>query len=93
MLKVIPIGRVADDRRASWLPNPGITTRKAPPLKSIRASWIDGQSLLDINFYPKGPDRTQVTVQHNKLPNAEQAEAMKNYWSEALESLGSYLTA
>jgi uncharacterized protein YndB with AHSA1/START domain len=82
-----------EDRRAAWLPDPRITIRKVNSQKSIRATWIDGQTSLDISFYPKGPERTQVTVQHSKLSNAEQADEMKRYWSEALDRLARYLTA
>jgi len=74
-------------QRARWLPDPEITIRKATPLKTLRVTWADGKTLLDVSFTPKGSDRTQVTVQHSKLPDAGQAEQMKAYWSEALTRL------
>jgi hypothetical protein len=79
------------DQRACWLPDPGFTVRKTTLQKTIRAIWIDGQTWLVISFYSKKSDRTQVTVQQNRLPNGEQAEEMKAYWSDALVRLERFL--
>ena len=80
-----------EGQRARWLPDPGFTIRTESLNKSLRITWIDGFTNLDVNFYEKGPGKCQVTVQHSKLDDADQAEAMKVYWSEALESLGHFL--
>lgn len=79
-------------RRAEWLPDPGFTVRKSTEHKSLRVTWVDGQTSLDVAFTPKGPERTQVAVQHSKLESAERAEEMKSYWSTALERLTAYLS-
>ena len=82
-----------DSQRANWLPGTQITIRKATPNHSLRVSWGDGRSSLDVRFYPKGADKTQVTVQHSELPDAEQAEQMKTYWSAALDRLAEHLAS
>jgi hypothetical protein len=42
---------------------------------------------LEINFYPKETGKSQVVVQHSKLPNATAATRMKTYWGKALDRL------
>ena len=78
-------------QRSGWLTKPRLRLRKANPGKSARFTWIDGQSVVEARFTAKGPERTQVTVQHDKLSDAEQAEQMKAYWGEALENLAQWL--
>ena len=78
-------------QRLAWLPDPAFTIRTQTANKILRITWTDGQSSLDVAFYPKGPSKTQITVQHSKLKDAAQAETMKSYWSEALDRLTGYL--
>ncbi|HLE50784.1 MAG TPA: DUF4287 domain-containing protein [Anaerolineales bacterium] len=78
-------------QRARWLPDPDFTIRKARTLRSLRITWVDGMTNLDVDFYKKGPEKCQVTVQHDRLSNAEQAEQMKAYWGEALNRLNEWL--
>jgi uncharacterized protein YndB with AHSA1/START domain len=77
--------------RARWLPDATFTARKATPGKSIRAAWADGTTSLDIQFYRKGENKTQVTAQHNKLAGGDEAERMKEYWRAALDRLKTLL--
>jgi hypothetical protein len=65
----------------------GLVVRKATANKSMRVTWSDGKTDLEINFYAKDPKKSQVVVQHNKLPNARSAAKMKTYWSNALDRL------
>ena len=77
-----------DDRtRRDWLEHSRIVIRKAIPPKSIRITWVDGETTLDVNFYAKGKDKSQITVQHGKLANSKLAAHMKAYWGEQLERL------
>jgi hypothetical protein len=79
------------NQRSRWLPDPAFTIRRQTQNKSLRAVWVDGQTNLDVDFYDKGPARTQVTVQHSRLADTDQAEAMKAYWAEALNRLDEFL--
>lgn len=72
--------------RNGWL-SESITVRKATENKSMRITWSDSKSRLDVNFYPKGVSKSQAVVQHSKLADSEEAERMKLYWKGALESL------
>jgi uncharacterized protein YndB with AHSA1/START domain len=77
--------------RRRWLPEPGAVVRKATPEKSIRLGWPD-QTLVSVDFYPKGDSKTQVAVQHGKLPDSEAAARMKAWWGDALERLKAELS-
>lgn len=76
-----------EKERASWLSEDGLEVRKATPNKSIRVTWKDKKTSLEINFYPKSADKSQVVVQHSKLANGSAAAKMKTYWSKALDRL------
>jgi uncharacterized protein YndB with AHSA1/START domain len=79
---------VANEKsRSSWLPEGGLVVRKATANKSIRTNWKDGKTSLEISFYPKGDGKSQVVVQHSKLPDAKAAAKMKTYWDKALDQL------
>lgn len=77
--------------RNRWLDLPDSDTafdiRKATTDKSLRITWVDGMTSLDVNFYNKGKAKTQVVMQHTKLKNKTQAERMKADWRAQLNSL------
>lgn len=72
--------------RRRWLPEADFTVRKATPEKSLRLAWGDGTK-VEVNLYPKGEAKSQVTVDHQKLPDAQEAARCKAWWGEALDRL------
>ena len=79
---------VANEKsRSRWLPEDGLDVRKATANKSMRVTWKDGKTSLEINFYPKGDGKSQIVVQHSKLPDAKAAAKMKTFWGKALDKL------
>ena len=76
-----------DKVRNGWLAENGLHVRKATPNKSMRITWGDQKTSLEINFYPKSADKAQVVVQHSKLANASAAAKMKVYWTNALDRM------
>jgi uncharacterized protein YndB with AHSA1/START domain len=78
-------------QRGRWLKDAKFTIRKATANRSLRFTWIDGTTNVEVMFYGKGNRKSQVTVQHNKLANAAEAERKKKYWAEQLERLQKYL--
>lgn len=80
-------------QRKRWLPDGAIAIRKTTPGRSIRATWVDGKSSLDVNFYAKGETKSQVALEHGKLANGDEVERMRAYWSRALEALKRLLEA
>ena len=75
-----------DALRRRWLADPGLTVRKVNPGKSVRTLWSDGKTQVNVLFYDKG-GKTQVAVQHAKLPDSAEAERYKQYWEENLTRL------
>lgn len=67
--------------------------RKATPNKSIRITWTDGKTSVQVGFYPKGNGKSQVAVQHTKLESAKEVETMKKCWKGALDRLDATLTS
>jgi uncharacterized protein YndB with AHSA1/START domain len=74
-------------KRAQWLQEEGLVERTAVKNKSMRVTWNDQKTILAISFLPKGEGKSQIVVQHGKLPNARSAAKMKKYWGEALDRL------
>jgi len=79
--------------RTPWLGKTGLTIRTSTRDKTLRINWTKDGSNLEVRFYPKGSSKTQVTIQHGKLADAETAEKMKTYWSKSLARLQAYLEA
>lgn len=67
--------------------------RQATANKSMRITWVDNKTSLEVNFYPKGQAKSQLVVQHGKLPDAQAAAKMKIYWSKKLDWLKEFLKA
>lgn len=74
-------------KRARWLADPDVTIRTSAPGRSLRMTWIDGETSVEVWLTPKGESKTQVAVQHVKLANARDVERKKAYWGEQLERL------
>lgn len=72
--------------RKKWLAE-AITIRKATENKSLRITWADGKASVTVNLYTKGEGKSQVTVQHEKIANAEEAARLKKFWGEKMEAL------
>ena len=82
-----------ESARDTWLNEAGLVVRKATSNKSMRVTWKDGKTSLEINFYPRETGKSQVVVQHSKLPNTAAATRMKTYWARALDRLRTNLEA
>jgi uncharacterized protein YndB with AHSA1/START domain len=77
--------------RAAWLRDHRFTIRTATANKSMRITWVDGKTSLEVNFYRKGPGKSSVAVQHGKLPDSKAGETMKRYWAGALDNLRAFI--
>jgi uncharacterized protein YndB with AHSA1/START domain len=73
--------------RNSWLSEDGLAVRKATANKTMRVTWSDAKTNVEISFAARGDDKSQVVVQHGKLPNAKAAATMKDYWGKGLDRL------
>lgn len=76
-------------RRKRWIDlEMKVTT--STPAKSVRIAAAGG-TRVDVNIYAKGPSKTTVQLQHEKLLSAEEVQRMKSYWAAAFDVLKSHL--
>jgi uncharacterized protein YndB with AHSA1/START domain len=73
--------------RKRWLPEPTFLVRKATAHKSMRITWVDGGTNVEVRFLEKGPRKILVTVRHSRLVKARDVVRMKHYWKKALDDL------
>lgn len=73
--------------RERWLGDgAALTVSRATPNKSMRIAGEDG-SRIDVLFVAKGEGRSQVSVDHRKLPDAAAVQRAKAFWKERLGAL------
>ena len=77
--------------RGRWLDGEIGKVRTSTAAKSMRLDGKDG-SIVAVGFWPKGPSKSAVSVQHTKLRDQETATKLKKYWSERLDALRDVLT-
>ena len=76
--------------RKKWL-DENIEITKQTENKSVRAVWSASATRLSVDFYPKSDTKSQIVVQHLKLPDSTVAAAMKELWATRLDALKSLL--
>lgn len=92
----VPVGdlfdSVVEERlRKEWLPDADLSLRTATKARSARYDWEDGSTRVNVSFEAKGPSKATVYVSHERLPDADTAEAMKAYWRAALVDLKAHV--
>ncbi len=91
----VPLARLyrawSDARtRARWLADVDLTIRTATRDKSMRITWPDKTSVA-VGFTGKGSTKSQVAIQHERLPDKAAATRLKQYWEQRLAGLGEVL--
>jgi hypothetical protein len=94
----VPLGKLfeawADARlRRKWLAEADMEVTKTTKNKYFRAKWDGGKSRLSVGFYAKGPGKSQVAVDHERLADSKECARIKEYWSGALDRLQATLTS
>jgi len=79
------------ENRCQWLKDTGFEIRKATPERSLRFTWVDGETQVVADFSSPGKGKSMVAVQHSKLPGARAAANMKAYWAAQLANLQVFL--
>jgi hypothetical protein len=83
--------RFSDRRsRAVWLPGVDLVVRTATRNKYLRITWPD-QTTVEVGFTGRGGAKSQVAVQHNRLPDRAAVDRTKQYWAERFAALGDIL--
>lgn len=77
--------------RSRWMAKAPVEVRRAVEPKSIRMAWKSGGSRVEVNFFAKGTGRSQVQVEHAKLPSTTAVARQKTYWAAALARLKALL--
>lgn len=88
----VDVGRLYDafvDRslRPRWLPEAVLSERTATRPKSARFDWGTGETRVNVTFLDKGRDKSAVALEHRRLPDASEADRMKDYWRRRLQTL------
>ena len=73
--------------RARWLPGAELRERTSQPGRTARFDWEDGATRLVVGFTAKGEAKSQVALEHERLPDADAAEKARAYWREHLVAL------
>ena len=92
----VPVERLFDafvneSTRDRWLLDGELRERTSTRPKSARFDWGDGETRVNVGFQAKGDERSTVDLEHERLPDGEQAERMKAYWRERVTALKSQL--
>lgn len=82
-----------ESKRERWLPEGGLRERTALKPKSVRFDWGDGGTRVNVSFTAKGETKSTASIQHERLADAEEAERMKTYWRERVNTLKEVLEA
>jgi uncharacterized protein YndB with AHSA1/START domain len=80
-----------DGAREGWLPGADLRVRTATAPKSARYDWEDGTTRVIVTFERADDAKGRVFVSHERLPDADTAEAMKAFWRERLVALKAQL--
>ena len=79
--------------RERWLPGAELSVRTATAPKSARYDWEDGSTRVIVGFEALADGRSRIALAHERLPDADAADAMKQYWRDALTALKATLEA
>jgi hypothetical protein len=88
----VPVGRlyeafVDESLRKRWLPDGKLRERTATRPKSARFDWGDGETRVVVGFTAKDAAKSTAALEHERLPDAEEAERMKAFWRERVTAL------
>jgi uncharacterized protein YndB with AHSA1/START domain len=78
-------------QRNEWLTDGKMSLRTSQPHRSARFNWEDGSTRVKVDFMDKGRAKSTVAVAHERLADADQAEATKAMWKERLAKLEAFL--
>jgi hypothetical protein len=65
---------VDDSARSRWLPDGELRLHTATEPKSARFDCGDGATRVNLTFTAKGERKSLVSLQHERLPDADEAE-------------------
>lgn len=81
------------EERERWLPGADMRERTATAPKSARYDWEDGTTRVIAGFERLVDGRSRIALAHERLPDADAADAMKGWWRDRLGALKAMLEA
>ena len=78
--------------RRRWLGSARFTITTATRNKSLRIKWPEGDTRVEVLFYPKAAWRCQMSVSHSRLAGQAQVTQKKSYWGKAIKRLVGLVT-
>jgi hypothetical protein len=72
--------------RKKWFPKGAFALSSATQDKYLRGSWKK-DTRLDMGFYAKPGQKSQISIQVSKLPKKSDVESERTAWKAALEKL------
>jgi uncharacterized protein YndB with AHSA1/START domain len=78
--------------RKRWLPGVELRKRASQPGRSARFDR-DDTTRIEVSFAAMGKDKSQVAVEHQRLPDAQAGQEAKAFWRERLAGLKDLLEA
>jgi hypothetical protein len=95
----VPVERLFDawvdpPERERWLPDSErLSERTATRPRNARFDWDDGATRVVVGFESKGDAKSVVSLAHERLPDAGEADRMKAFWRERVVRLKETLEA
>jgi uncharacterized protein YndB with AHSA1/START domain len=96
--KTMPVGAervhrafVQARQRNRWLERGTLTLRTATQPRSARFDFRDDSSRVAVFVTSKGPARSTVSIQHERLADATAVKRMRAFWKERLAELARML--
>lgn len=80
-------GFMDETGRSAWLAEDELRIRTTTRPRSARFDWGDGRTRVIVDFAAKGEAKCVVSVSHERLPDAEEAERMKSMWRSSVAEL------
>ena len=78
-------------RRKRWLTDATMRLRTSEVDRSARFDWNGGSSRVNVTFEKKGSSKSTVTVVHDRLADAADAQETKALWRQRLGDLKAFL--
>ena len=94
----VPVGRLYEafvdpSLRERWLPDGELRERTATKPKSARFDWGDGDTRVIVGFVAQHEQKSTVALEHERLPDAGEADRMKAFWRARVATLKEVLEA
>jgi hypothetical protein len=82
-----------DAVRERWLPGAKLRLRTATAPRTARFDWENGSTRVAVGFARLAEAKSRVSLDHERLPDADMAEEMKAWWRERVAVLKAFLEA